>query len=103
MRRNFSQNSAGTNVSSSPLRASILRGLRKPLLRKTNREKLAARSWIEATFQKRECVRFIPSSKDEHRTVSVWQISKELHCMLKCWLCKTMLRRCHLPLAAAMY
>lgn len=28
---------------------------------------VAARSWIEATFQKRECVKFIPSPKDEHR------------------------------------
>ncbi|XP_012280563.1 transient receptor potential cation channel trpm isoform X2 [Orussus abietinus] len=26
-----------------------------------------ARSWIEATFQKRECSKFIPSAKDEHR------------------------------------
>ncbi|XP_054000697.1 transient receptor potential cation channel trpm isoform X3 [Hylaeus anthracinus] len=25
------------------------------------------RSWIEATFQKRECSKFIPSAKDEHR------------------------------------
>jgi hypothetical protein len=27
----------------------------------------AARSWIEANFQKRECTHFIPSPKDEHR------------------------------------
>ncbi|KAJ4434618.1 hypothetical protein ANN_23180 [Periplaneta americana] len=27
----------------------------------------AARCWIEANFQKRECVKFIPSPKDEHR------------------------------------
>ncbi|XP_021919467.1 transient receptor potential cation channel trpm isoform X2 [Zootermopsis nevadensis] len=27
----------------------------------------AARCWIEANFQKRECIRFVPSPKDEHR------------------------------------
>ncbi|XP_024940536.1 transient receptor potential cation channel trpm isoform X3 [Cephus cinctus] len=30
-----------------------------------------ARSWIEATFQKRECSKFIPSAKDEHRFKAV--------------------------------
>ncbi|XP_011879174.1 PREDICTED: transient receptor potential cation channel trpm isoform X2 [Vollenhovia emeryi] len=29
------------------------------------------RSWIEATFQKRECAKFIPSTEDEHRFVHV--------------------------------
>ncbi|XP_015435152.1 PREDICTED: transient receptor potential cation channel trpm [Dufourea novaeangliae] len=29
------------------------------------------RSWIEATFQKRECSKFIPSAKDEHRFFQV--------------------------------
>ncbi|XP_014296022.1 transient receptor potential cation channel trpm isoform X2 [Microplitis demolitor] len=29
------------------------------------------RSWIEATFQKRECTKFIPSAKDEHRLEEV--------------------------------
>ncbi|XP_011703742.1 PREDICTED: transient receptor potential cation channel trpm isoform X2 [Wasmannia auropunctata] len=29
------------------------------------------RSWIEATFQKRECAKFIPSSEDEHRFVQI--------------------------------
>ncbi|KAG8245247.1 hypothetical protein J6590_005560 [Homalodisca vitripennis] len=32
---------------------------------------LAARSWIEATFQKRECVKFIPSPKDEHSWIKI--------------------------------
>jgi len=27
----------------------------------------AARCWIEANFQKRECAKFVPSPKDEHR------------------------------------
>lgn len=27
------------------------------------------RSWIEATFQKRECSKFIPSADDEHKYV----------------------------------
>ncbi|XP_046433242.1 transient receptor potential cation channel trpm isoform X2 [Neodiprion fabricii] len=30
-----------------------------------------ARSWIEATFQKRECAKFIPSPRDEHRLKEV--------------------------------
>ncbi|XP_077298276.1 transient receptor potential cation channel, subfamily M isoform X2 [Arctopsyche grandis] len=33
----------------------------------SNDGKKTARTWIEATFQKRECVKFIPSPKDEHR------------------------------------
>uniref|UniRef100_A0A1B6JVD6 Uncharacterized protein n=1 Tax=Homalodisca liturata TaxID=320908 RepID=A0A1B6JVD6_9HEMI len=40
--------------------------------------KLAARSWIEATFQKRECVKFIPSPKDEHRCCC--GLSLTFHC-----------------------
>lgn len=30
------------------------------------------RSWIEGTFQKRECAKFIPSAKDEHRLVIIY-------------------------------
>ncbi|XP_076644273.1 transient receptor potential cation channel, subfamily M isoform X2 [Halictus rubicundus] len=29
------------------------------------------RSWIEATFHKRECLKFIPTAKDEHRILQV--------------------------------
>uniref|UniRef100_A0A8D8RTN9 Transient receptor potential cation channel trpm n=1 Tax=Cacopsylla melanoneura TaxID=428564 RepID=A0A8D8RTN9_9HEMI len=38
----------------------------------------AARSWIEATFQKRECIKFIPSSQDEHRCCC--GLSLTFHC-----------------------
>lgn len=34
------------------------------------------RSWIEANFQKRECVKFIPSPKDEEKWV-IWFVSKQ--------------------------
>ncbi|PNF30784.1 hypothetical protein B7P43_G06168, partial [Cryptotermes secundus] len=30
-------------------------------------KKVAARSWIEANFQKRECIKFVPSPKDDNR------------------------------------
>ncbi|XP_075216680.1 transient receptor potential cation channel, subfamily M isoform X1 [Lycorma delicatula] len=46
--------------------------------RVANQSKLAARSWIEATFQKRECIRFIPSSQDEHRCCC--GLSLTFHC-----------------------
>ncbi|XP_063995488.1 transient receptor potential cation channel trpm isoform X2 [Diachasmimorpha longicaudata] len=37
--------------------------LEKPKIVRATQE----RSWIEGTFQKRECTKFIPSAKDEHR------------------------------------
>ncbi|XP_031782186.1 transient receptor potential cation channel trpm isoform X6 [Nasonia vitripennis] len=38
---------------------------------KRKKTKTTERSWIEATFQKRECTKFIPSAKDEHRLQEV--------------------------------
>uniref|UniRef100_A0A0A9YDY3 Transient receptor potential cation channel trpm n=1 Tax=Lygus hesperus TaxID=30085 RepID=A0A0A9YDY3_LYGHE len=38
----------------------------------------AARSWIEATFQKRECIKFIPNPKDDHRCCC--GLSRTFHC-----------------------
>ncbi|XP_043250492.1 transient receptor potential cation channel trpm isoform X3 [Colletes gigas] len=38
---------------------------------KRKKAKATERSWIEATFQKRECSKFIPSAKDEHRFMQV--------------------------------
>ncbi|XP_034942381.1 transient receptor potential cation channel trpm isoform X2 [Chelonus insularis] len=45
---------------------SVICGANTP---KTKRKKIKSqeRSWIEGTFQKRECMKFIPSAKDEHR------------------------------------
>uniref|UniRef100_A0A7N8XEZ3 non-specific serine/threonine protein kinase n=1 Tax=Mastacembelus armatus TaxID=205130 RepID=A0A7N8XEZ3_9TELE len=36
------------------------------------------KSWIEETFSKRECVKFIPSSRDLHRCVPVCQVCQNL-------------------------
>lgn len=33
------------------------------------------KSWIEANFQKRECIKFVPSSKEEQRWVSIRGLS----------------------------
>ncbi|XP_026670370.1 transient receptor potential cation channel trpm isoform X3 [Ceratina calcarata] len=38
---------------------------------KRKKAKTTERSWIEATFQKRECSKFIPSAEDEHRFIQV--------------------------------
>ncbi|XP_023245943.1 transient receptor potential cation channel trpm [Copidosoma floridanum] len=45
---------------------SVICGANTPRI-KTKKAKTTERSWIEATFQKRECTKFIPSAKDEHR------------------------------------
>ncbi|XP_043280353.1 transient receptor potential cation channel trpm isoform X2 [Venturia canescens] len=45
---------------------SVICGANTPKL-KRKKAKTTQRSWIEATFQKRECSKFIPSAKDEHR------------------------------------
>nr|XP_031831951.1 transient receptor potential cation channel trpm isoform X6 [Nomia melanderi] len=45
---------------------SIICGASTPRM-KRKKAKATERSWIEATFQKRECSKFIPSAKDEHR------------------------------------
>ncbi|XP_076682039.1 transient receptor potential cation channel, subfamily M isoform X6 [Andrena cerasifolii] len=45
---------------------SIICGASTPKM-KRKKAKATERSWIEATFQKRECSKFIPSAKDEHR------------------------------------
>lgn len=45
---------------------SIICGANTPKV-KRKKIKTTERSWIEATFQKRECTKFIPSAKDEHR------------------------------------
>ncbi|XP_031704839.1 transient receptor potential cation channel subfamily M member 6 isoform X3 [Anarrhichthys ocellatus] len=36
------------------------------------------KSWIEESFSKRECVRFIPSSRDLHRCIPVCQVCQNL-------------------------
>ncbi|RLU18437.1 hypothetical protein DMN91_008794 [Ooceraea biroi] len=45
---------------------SIICGASTPKVKK-KKVKTTERSWIEATFQKRECTKFIPSAEDEHR------------------------------------
>ncbi|XP_076624685.1 transient receptor potential cation channel, subfamily M isoform X8 [Colletes latitarsis] len=49
---------------------SIICGASTPKM-KRKKAKATERSWIEATFQKRECSKFIPSAKDEHRFMQV--------------------------------
>ncbi|XP_033210686.1 transient receptor potential cation channel trpm [Belonocnema kinseyi] len=49
---------------------SIICGANTPKV-KRKKAKTTERSWIEATFQKRECTKFIPSAKDEHRLEEV--------------------------------
>ncbi|XP_076682040.1 transient receptor potential cation channel, subfamily M isoform X7 [Andrena cerasifolii] len=49
---------------------SIICGASTPKM-KRKKAKATERSWIEATFQKRECSKFIPSAKDEHRFLQV--------------------------------
>ncbi|XP_026176429.1 transient receptor potential cation channel subfamily M member 6 isoform X2 [Mastacembelus armatus] len=39
---------------------------------------MSRKSWIEETFSKRECVKFIPSSRDLHRCVPVCQVCQNL-------------------------
>ncbi|XP_072157699.1 transient receptor potential cation channel trpm isoform X4 [Bemisia tabaci] len=51
-------------LASKMLNLSLEKTLKK---RRRKKKKCAARSWIEATFQKRDCVKFIPSPIDEHR------------------------------------
>uniref|UniRef100_A0A3P9LRN6 non-specific serine/threonine protein kinase n=1 Tax=Oryzias latipes TaxID=8090 RepID=A0A3P9LRN6_ORYLA len=43
-----------------------------------NDPNMSRKSWIEETLFKRECVRFIPSSWDQHRCVPVCQICQNL-------------------------
>ncbi|XP_073999416.1 transient receptor potential cation channel, subfamily M isoform X2 [Rhodnius prolixus] len=50
----------------------------KPVPKLTVAGKPSARSWIEATFTKRDCVKFIASAKDEHRCCC--GLSKTFHC-----------------------
>ncbi|KAG8042210.1 hypothetical protein G9C98_000201 [Cotesia typhae] len=45
---------------------SVICGVNTPKTKRM-KNKTQERSWIEATFQKRECTKFIPSAKDEHR------------------------------------
>ncbi|XP_048263870.1 transient receptor potential cation channel trpm isoform X8 [Bombus terrestris] len=45
---------------------SIICGASTPKM-KRKKAKVTERSWIEATFQKRECSKFIPSADDEHK------------------------------------
>lgn len=45
---------------------SIICGASTPKM-KRKKAKATERSWIEATFQKRECSKFIPSADDEHK------------------------------------
>nr|XP_034192341.1 transient receptor potential cation channel trpm isoform X1 [Osmia lignaria]XP_034192342.1 transient receptor potential cation channel trpm isoform X1 [Osmia lignaria] len=45
---------------------SIICGSTTPRV-KRKKAKATERSWIEATFQKRECSKFIPSAEDEHK------------------------------------
>ncbi|XP_050491541.1 transient receptor potential cation channel trpm isoform X6 [Bombus huntii] len=45
---------------------SIICGANTPKM-KRKKAKVTERSWIEATFQKRECSKFIPSADDEHK------------------------------------
>ncbi|XP_018398032.1 PREDICTED: transient receptor potential cation channel trpm [Cyphomyrmex costatus] len=48
----------------------IICGVNTPKVKK-KKVKTTERSWIEATFQKRECAKFIPSNEDEHRFVQI--------------------------------
>ncbi|CAL7938906.1 unnamed protein product [Xylocopa violacea] len=45
---------------------SVICGASTPKM-KRKKAKTTERSWIEATFQRRECSKFIPSAEDEHR------------------------------------
>ncbi|XP_061933895.1 transient receptor potential cation channel trpm isoform X3 [Apis cerana] len=49
---------------------SIICGASTPKM-KRKKAKATERSWIEATFQKRECSKFIPSADDEHKFMQV--------------------------------
>ncbi|XP_003397099.1 transient receptor potential cation channel trpm isoform X7 [Bombus terrestris] len=49
---------------------SIICGASTPKM-KRKKAKVTERSWIEATFQKRECSKFIPSADDEHKFMQV--------------------------------
>ncbi|XP_033195477.1 transient receptor potential cation channel, subfamily M isoform X1 [Bombus vancouverensis nearcticus] len=49
---------------------SIICGANTPKM-KRKKAKVTERSWIEATFQKRECSKFIPSADDEHKFMQV--------------------------------
>ncbi|CAL7938902.1 unnamed protein product [Xylocopa violacea] len=49
---------------------SVICGASTPKM-KRKKAKTTERSWIEATFQRRECSKFIPSAEDEHRFVQV--------------------------------
>nr|XP_012140913.1 PREDICTED: transient receptor potential cation channel trpm isoform X2 [Megachile rotundata] len=49
---------------------SIICGAATPTV-KRKKAKVTERSWIEATFQKRECSKFIPSAGDEHKFIQV--------------------------------
>ncbi|KAL4660736.1 transient receptor potential cation channel subfamily M member 7-like [Arapaima gigas] len=44
---------------------------------------MSQKSWIESNFTKRECVYFVPVSKEPHR------------CLPGCQICQQLLRRCH--------
>uniref|UniRef100_A0A8C2BIA5 non-specific serine/threonine protein kinase n=1 Tax=Cyprinus carpio TaxID=7962 RepID=A0A8C2BIA5_CYPCA len=39
---------------------------------------MSRRSWIQATFSKRECVKFLPASRDHHRCYPVCQVCQSL-------------------------
>ncbi|KAM9823037.1 transient receptor potential cation channel subfamily M member 6 isoform 1-T1 [Syngnathus typhle] len=39
---------------------------------------MSYKSWIEETFSKRECLKFIPSSRDQHRCIPVCQVCRNL-------------------------
>ncbi|XP_061762773.1 transient receptor potential cation channel subfamily M member 6 isoform X2 [Nerophis ophidion] len=39
---------------------------------------LSCKTWMEETFSKRECVKFIPSSRDLHRCIPVCQVCQNL-------------------------
>uniref|UniRef100_A0A7N6APG4 non-specific serine/threonine protein kinase n=1 Tax=Anabas testudineus TaxID=64144 RepID=A0A7N6APG4_ANATE len=47
-------------------------------LKKQGRHETSRKSWIEDTFSKRECVKFIPSSRDLHRCTPVCQVCQNL-------------------------
>ncbi|XP_020300486.1 transient receptor potential cation channel trpm isoform X4 [Pseudomyrmex gracilis] len=48
----------------------VICGTNAPKVKK-KKVKTTERSWIEATFQKRECTKFIPSAEDDRRLVQV--------------------------------
>lgn len=48
----------------------IICGVNTPKVKK-KKVKTTERSWIEATFQKRECAKFIPSNEDGNRFVQI--------------------------------